>query len=150
MRIGLFAGVILVSGGLGGCQAFDADSVDLSGMWLLSDSTVFPMPSGPFNTCLVRNVRLEIHAGPPTGMFARTRPGGTQQCEINGVWQSPHSYDIDQHYSISREDERIVFQFSNRPDTIYTGDLGSNDRMGGAVHPQGRGGRQGTWRAIRD
>jgi hypothetical protein len=71
------------------------------------------------------------------------------QCEINGVWREPVPYDPSDHYHISRDGQRIVFVFSNHSDAIYTGHLGSNDRMGGSVHPQGHGGRLGSWREVR-
>jgi hypothetical protein len=128
---------VLLAVALVACQEFDPDDADLSDTWLLSDSTVFPLPEGPFNTCLVRNVRLVVDPGPPAGMFAQTRPGGPMQCEINGVWREPVPCDPSDHYRISRDGQRIVVVFSNHSDTIYTGHLGSNDRMGGPVSPAG-------------
>lgn len=66
---------VLLAVALVACQEFDPDDADLSGTWLLSDNTVFPPPEGPFNTCLMRNVRLDVDPGPPAGMFAQTREG---------------------------------------------------------------------------
>jgi hypothetical protein len=142
---------VLLAVALVACQEFDPDDADLSGTWLLSDSTVFPLPEGPFNTCLMRNVRLEVDPGPPAE--CSRKPGREGPCNARSMVYGGSRYHmtplITIHYRISRDGQRIVFVFSNHSDTIYTGHLGSNDRMGGPVHPQGHGGRLGSWRAVR-
>jgi hypothetical protein len=130
------------------CGEFDPESADLPGTWRISDSTFVSTPDGPFNTCLVRNLPILIHDGPDSAMLVQTRPGGSLQCEINGVWRDPQPYDPNYHYSLSRTGDSVRMRFP-QGDTVYVGRLSSDNRMNGLVHPQGRG-RQGTWRARRE
>jgi hypothetical protein len=142
----LTVAVLIVSSSA--CGEFDPESANLAGTWRISDSTFVSTGEGPFNICLVSNLPLLIHDGPDSAMLVQTRPGGTFQCEINGVWRNPQPYDPQYHYSLSRIGDSVSMRFP-QGDTVYVGRLRSDDRMNGIVHPQGHG-REGMWRARKE
>jgi hypothetical protein len=132
-------------------QRFDGSTVDLEGVWILSDTTR-PIggtaPGGITNECRLSNVPIRITPyQAPEWWSANQEEGGTFACELNGVWGPETPLTVRNSYSVNKTGAEIHWWLSSRF-SHYLGALTSANEMSGTVDPAGYG-REGRWAARR-
>jgi hypothetical protein len=137
-----------------GCESeipFDPEGVELQGVWLVSDVTQ-PIggttPQGGTNQCRLTDVPMTVTASTtPNTWTASQEEGGTIQCELDGVWGPAVTPTERLFFVVTRTGGEVRWIVSGRF-CYYVGSLTNENRMGGAVDPEGYG-REGTWSARR-
>ena len=129
---------------------FDPTGVDIQGHWTVSvDDDAGPgAPPGTINPCQVNapvDIIIQSGGGDTAAISA---PGGTIQCQLNGVWGSPGPYLLPTFYVSRRGAATYDLYFGVGGPLALTGTLIAANQLRG-TEAVGWQGRVGRWTAVR-